>query len=187
MIAGMNPRFLNRRRLLGSGTSLAAALLATSVGGRIAHAAASPGEPSLADALAALRARPVTDLQGATRRLAEWQGRPVVLNFWATWCAPCVKEMPELDALQKEFPQTQFIGMGVDNVDNIRKFLIKVPVSYPLLVMGAGAVDTLRGLGDTTGGLPFTLILTADGGVSRSILGKIQPDDVRSTLKAIGG
>jgi len=187
MIGGMNSHFSNRRRLLGAGTGLAAALLAAAAGGRVAQAAASEGAPSLADALAALRARPMADLQGATRRLAEWQGRPMVLNFWATWCAPCVKEMPELDALQKEFPQTQFIGLGVDNVDNIRKFLIKVPVSYPLLVMGAGAVDTVRGLGDTSGGLPFTLILNADGNVNRSILGKIQPDDVRSTLQAIGG
>jgi thiol-disulfide isomerase/thioredoxin len=187
MIAAMNPHSLNRRRLLGSGASLAVALLAASAGGRAAWAVAPSGGPSQVEALAALRARPMTDLQGATRLLAEWQGRPMVLNFWATWCAPCVKEMPELDALQKEFPQTQFIGLGVDNVDNIRKFLVKVPVSYPLLVMGGGAVDTLRGLGDTSGGLPFTLILAADGGVSRSILGKIQPDDVRNTLKALGG
>ncbi|HEY0297009.1 MAG TPA: TlpA disulfide reductase family protein [Bordetella sp.] len=177
---------MNRRHLFRSGARLAAALLAASAG-RAAQAAVPAAEPPLADALAALRVRPMADLQGATRRLAEWQGRVMVLNFWATWCAPCVKEMPELDALQKQFPQAQFIGIGVDTVDNIRKFLVKVPVSYPLLVMGAGAVDTLRGLGDTAGGLPFTLILAADGGINRSILGKIQPDDVHDTLTNLGG
>jgi thiol-disulfide isomerase/thioredoxin len=154
---------------------------------RRALAAATPvvAHPPAPGALAALQARPMADLQGATRRLGEWQGRPMLLNFWASWCAPCVREMPQLDALQKQFPQVQFIGIGIDTADKIRKFLRKVPVSYPLLVMGTTGIDTLRDLGDSAAGLPFTLILAKDGSVKRSILGKIQPDDVHDTLAGL--
>jgi len=146
-------------------------------------AATPPADP--ADAVAALRSLSLPDLDGQPHTLAAWQGRPMVVNFWATWCAPCVKEMPELQALHEKYPGIQFVGIGVDKAENMRQFLQKVPVSYPLLVMGAGAVDTLRGLGNPAGGLPFTLIFNADGGVNRKILGQIQPDDLDRTLAGL--
>lgn len=177
-------RAMNRRQLLHKGAGLIAALAAGATG-EPAWAAVPAVQPTTAAALAALRARPMADLQGATRRLADWQGRPMLLNFWASWCAPCVREMPELDALQKQFPRIQFIGIGIDTAVKIRKFLLKVPVSYPLLVLGTSGIDTLRDLGDTAAGLPFTLILTADGSVKRSVLGKIRPDDIHNTLASL--
>jgi thiol-disulfide isomerase/thioredoxin len=182
--AGAYDRGMNRRQLLRTGAGLLAAL-AAGAAGESAWAAVPTVQPTTAAALKALRTRPMADLQGATRRLADWQGRPMLLNFWASWCAPCVREMPELDSLQKQFPQVQFIGIGIDTAVKIRKFLLKVPVSYPLLVLGTSGIDTLRDLGDTAAGLPFTLILTADGSVKRSILGKIRPDDVRNTLASL--
>lgn len=177
-------RAMDRRHLLLTGAALGATL-AAGAAGRAAWAAVPTVQPTTAAALAALRARPMADLQGGTRRLAEWQGRPMLLNFWASWCTPCAREMPQLDALQKQFPQIQFIGIGIDTVAKIRKFLLKVPVSYPLLSLGTSGIDTLRDLGDTAAGLPFTLILATDGSVKRSILGKIQPDDVRNTLTSL--
>lgn len=175
---------MNRRYMLRSGAGLAAALLAGAAG-KTTWAAVPAVQPTPAAALAALKIHPMADLQGSMRRLSEWQGKPMLLNFWASWCAPCVREMPQLDALQKQFPQVQFIGIGIDTVAKIRKFLLKVPVSYPLLVLGTSGIDTLRNLGDTAAGLPFTLILAADGSVNRSILGKIQPDDLRNTLASL--
>ena len=88
------------------------------------------------------------------------KGQPIVVNFWATWCAPCVREMPELDALQKKYPQVRFVGIGVDSAANMQKFVEKVQVSYPLWVIGAGAIDTLRKLGNPSGGLPLLLFST---------------------------
>jgi thiol-disulfide isomerase/thioredoxin len=139
-----------------------------------------------ADALAALAARPMDDLQGQAHRLSDWKGRPMVVNFWATWCAPCVKEMPELQAQQERHPKIQFVGIGVDSADNIRKFLAKVPVSYPLLVMGPGAIDLLRSLGNPAAGLPFTLVFDAEGRINRKILGAIKFDDLAPALDALG-
>jgi len=165
---------MNRRLFLRAG---AAAALAARCGRAYAQDTAVPP-----DAVQMLFERPLPDLQDQPRTLSAWRGRPLVVNFWATWCAPCVKEMPELDAMQKRHAQVQFIGIGVDKADNIRKFLAKVPVSYPLLVMGSGAIDTLRKLGNPAGGLPFTLVFNADGTVNRKILGQIQVSDLERTV-----
>jgi thiol-disulfide isomerase/thioredoxin len=179
---------MNRRHFLRNALTLApgaAALLAARGPARAAaDNAGNAGVP--AEALAALLARPLVDLQGQASRLSDWRGRPMVINFWATWCAPCVKEMPELDAQHQRRPKAQFVGIGIDSSDNIRKFLLKTPVSYPVLVMGSGAIDLLRSLGNPAGGLPFTLVLDAQGRVKRKILGAIKFDDFSATLDALG-
>lgn len=125
------------------------------------------------------------DLQGKPQALSQWRGQPMVINFWATWCAPCVKEMPELDDMHKKAGKVRFVGIGVDTAENMRKFVEKVPVSYPLLVMGAGAIDVLRGLGNPAGGLPFTLVLNADGIINQKILGQIDPITLEKTVLAL--
>jgi len=173
---------MDRRLFLHAG--LAAAALAAA-GPAVAQ---SPSQAGVSpDAVADLAARPLPDLQGQAHTLSQWRGQPMVVNFWATWCAPCVKEMPELDALQKQHPKVRFVGIGVDKADNIAKFVQKVPVSYPLLVMGSGAIDTLRKLGNPAGGLPFTLVFNADGSVNRKILGQIDPADLERTVAGLAG
>jgi len=178
---------MNRRFFLYAGAAAAAAVAGGYVYRERSRAGAGPAAPASADVdpVAALRALPLPDLDGKPRSLADWQGRPMVVNFWATWCAPCVKEMPELQALHQKYPAIQFVGIGVDKAENMRQFLQKVPVSYPLLVMGAGAIDTLRTLGNPAGGLPFTLVFDANGRINRKILGQIQPDDLDRTLQAL--
>lgn len=177
-------RAMNRRLLLSAGVAVAA----TVAGGltlmsRKSQNAAAPAAES--DPIPALMQLQMPDLNGASHSLADFKGQPMVVNFWATWCAPCVKEMPELDALQKKYPHIRFVGIGVDTAANMQKFVEKVQVSYPLWVIGAGAIDTLRKLGNPSGGLPFTLVFNADGGINRKILGEIQPDDLNQTLSSL--
>src|SRR5690606_22268983 len=95
---------------------------------RQAQASALPPDPFYAHAF--------PDLQGTETDLTQYLGKPLVLNFWATWCPPCVKEMPDLDALHQKYPNIHFVGLAVDTVKNIEKFLQKVQVGYPLLVAG---------------------------------------------------
>ncbi|ALM87126.1 TlpA disulfide reductase family protein [Bordetella sp. N] len=133
-----------------------------------------------------LLTRPFPDLNGASHKLGDWRGKPLLVNFWATWCAPCVKEMPALDALSKLHPQAQFVGIGVDTADNMRRFVAKVPVSYPLLVAGPGAIDLMRGMGNGPGGLPFSVLLDKDGAISHKVLGTVKEDDLSARLKALG-
>ncbi len=114
--------------------------------------------------------------------MASMRGRPVVVNFWATWCAPCVKEMPDLDRLQREHPHVRFVGIGIDSAANIRTFLQKVPVAYPLMVFETGGTSALRRLGNPTGGLPYTLVLDAQGRVAHTILGQVDPAALAAQL-----
>lgn len=175
---------MNRRLLLSAGVAVAA----TVAGGftLLGRKSQAPGASADAgDPVAALMQMQLPDLSGASHTLAAWKGQPMVVNFWATWCAPCVKEMPELDALQKKYPHIRFVGIGVDSAANMQKFVEKVQVSYPLWVIGPGAIDTLRKLGNPSGGLPFTIVFNADGGINRKILGEIQPDDLGRTLSGL--
>lgn len=175
---------MNRRLLLSAGVAIAA----TVAGGYTLLGRNKPQPapaPAADDPVAGLMQLQLPDLSGATHSLAAWKGQPIVVNFWATWCAPCVKEMPVLDALQKKYPQIRFVGIGVDSAANMQKFVEKVQVSYPLWVIGAGAIDTLRKLGNPSGGLPFTIVFNADGSINRKILGEIQPDDLNQTLSGL--
>ena len=177
-------RAMNRRLLLSAGVAIAA----TVAGGYTLMGRKSPPTAPGADAgdpVAGLMQMQLPDLAGASHSLSGWKGQPIVVNFWATWCAPCVREMPELDALQKKYPHIRFVGIGVDSAANMQKFVEKVQVSYPLWVIGAGAIDTLRKLGNPSGGLPFTIVFNADGGINRKILGEIQPDDLDRTLSGL--
>jgi thiol-disulfide isomerase/thioredoxin len=172
---------MNRREFIQHGVALGAFAV---FGGAFGVQPASAADA--ADGAAALLAQSYPDLDGKARRMADWRGKPMVINFWATWCAPCVKEMPELDALQKQHPKAQFVGIGIDSATNMQKFAQKVAVSYPLLVAGPGGIDLMRKLGNGPGALPFTVILAEDGSVKRTILGAASPEEVAALLQQLG-
>lgn len=129
----------------------------------------------------------VTNLDGKPQSLAAYKGRPVVINFWASWCGPCVAEMPELSALQREYAKKgiQFVGLGVDSAANVKTFLQKVKVEYPVYIAGFGGADLARAFGNNAGGLPFTVVIDAKGTVRSTKLGQIKPDELRHTLDAL--
>lgn len=127
-----------------------------------------------------------SDTQGGQVEFAEYLGKPLVLNFWATWCPPCVKEMPDLDALHKKHGNVQFVGLAVDTAANVQKFGEKVQVSYPLLIAGHGGIKLMRGLGNKNGGLPFTVVFDEKGRVSTKMLGQIKPDELDRYLANMG-
>ena len=107
---------------------------------------------------------------------------PVLVDFWATWCAPCVQEMPYLDSMAKELPEIVFVGIGIDTAQNIAQFVAKLPVSYRLLVAGHAGIAMVRELGNSAGGLPFTLLFDANGSIFDSILGQVEPVDLRQRV-----
>lgn len=130
----------------------------------------------------ALYAASLPDLAGNTIALSQLKGRPVVANFWATWCAPCVEEMPHLDALSKSLPNIQFVGIGIDTAANIAQFVTKIPVSYPLYVAGHAGIGLVRELGNAAGGLPFTVLLDAEGHIFDTILGQVSLEDLQKRI-----
>jgi thiol-disulfide isomerase/thioredoxin len=93
--------------------------------------------------------------------LADFKGQKLILNFWATWCIPCVEEMPLIDAFFQQNTSKGFkvLGLAIDQPSLVRRFLSQRPVSYPVLLAGLEGTELSRTLGDTEGGLPFTLDL----------------------------
>ncbi|MFV9475156.1 TlpA family protein disulfide reductase [Advenella sp. RU8] len=138
-----------------------------------------------AEALANLFDLSVPDMTGQAHTVREYTEKPLVLNFWATWCPPCVKEMPDLEALHQAYPDVNFVGFAADTERNMRKFEEKVKVSYPLLVAGMGSISLMKKLGNKSGGLPFTLIFEAGGKLRYKILGQIKKDELEQILKTL--
>lgn len=165
---------MNRRGFLRHGLAAAAALSSLPL-------AAAPA----ADTAAQFLASSFPDLEGTDVPLARYAGRPLVVNFWATWCAPCVKEMPDLDALAGKYPGMQFVGIAIDTQPNVERFIKKVQVSYPLLVAGHGGISTMKALGNSKGGLPYTIIFDADSTVSLDILGQVDPEKLDAHLAGL--
>lgn len=115
-----------------------------------------------------------------------WRGKVLVVNFWASWCPPCVEEMPTLDQLQAEFlPQNVlFVGIGIDSPSNIRQFLEMTPVSYPIVIGGLEGSALSKQMGNAQGALPYTIIIDAKGKATSSKLGKISEEELRKAIKS---
>ena len=128
------------------------------------------------------------DPQGQPQALSQWRGQVVVLNFWASWCAPCREEMPDFDALRTRYrgDGVEFVGIAIDNPANVAQFLQRQPVSYPILV-GEGAAHALaRALGNPSGALPYTIVFDRDGKVVLSHLGRLPRATLEAALGGIG-
>jgi len=138
-------------------------------------------------AVAALMQISMKDSAGKQRKMSEWQGKVLVLNFWATWCPPCVSEMPELVALQNDFvsENVQVVGIGIDSPSNIREFAEKHQITYPLLLGGLEGTELSKQFGNQSGGLPFTLLIGADGSVRKSYMGRLDMEQVRADLSSL--
>jgi len=129
---------------------------------------------------AALLSHTFVDLEGKPRRLVEWQGRVLVCNFWATWCAPCREEIPLFISAQQQYGAKilQIVGIGIDRADKIGEFSAKFGITYPLLVADATAMDTMKQLGNQSGGLPFTVVLDRGGAVAKTRLGALKAGEL---------
>jgi thiol-disulfide isomerase/thioredoxin len=158
---------------------------AAAVAGALAGVFALQSRSGAAELLAA----PFTDLDGRTRRLLEWQGRALLCNFWATWCAPCREEVPMLVAAKQQGlpPGVEIVGIGIDSAANIREFSLTFKINYPLLVGHATTVDVLRGLGNPGGGLPYTVALDRSGAVAERRLGALKEAELRQVLARLRG
>lgn len=141
-------------------------------------------ETAPAGAVGALYAQSMNDAGGAPQALSQWKGKALVVNFWAPWCAPCVKEMPELDQLARDSlaKNIHVIGIGIDSPSNIAQFADKFKISYPLYVAGMSGTDLARQFGNNAGGLPYTVLIGADGQVKKTYLGILKFDELKADL-----
>jgi len=117
---------------------------------------------------------------GATIAMATLRGAPLVLNFWATWCPPCLKEMPDLDRFARGFAARggRVLGLAVDNAAAVRQYLAKAPVSYGIALAGFDGTDLSRRLGNSSGALPYTAVFDRGGAVVQRKLGQTHHDEL---------
>jgi thiol-disulfide isomerase/thioredoxin len=146
-----------------------------------------PASDAAPSAATNLYAQSLNDLAGKPQALSQWKGKPLLVNFWATWCGPCVQEMPELSAMANEEAGKRFnvIGVGIDSPSAMSEFATKHNIKYPLLVGGMGGTDLSRAFGNTNGGLPFTVLIGADGQVRKTYLGKLKFDELKADLAGL--
>ncbi|MCW5641816.1 MAG: TlpA family protein disulfide reductase [Rhodoferax sp.] len=118
---------------------------------------------------------------GATLSMRSFTGRPLLLNFWATWCPPCIEEMPLLDRFYAENHANgwQVLGLAVDQGAAVTRFLTQTPVQFPVALAGMAGVELSRSLGNQGGGLPFTVVFDGTGQVAQRKIGRVDPQDLQ--------
>lgn len=137
----------------------------------------------------ALLAASLPDPNGTRRQVGEWRGRVTVINFWATWCPPCLEEIPDFVRLQEALRAqgVQFLGIAVDEPVRVRQFAGSARINYPVLVGQAEAVELSRQAGNRRGGLPYTLVLDDHGRVIGRFEGAVPPQQLETLLiRALG-
>ena len=159
------------------------ALLALAVGATLAlrHYVPSASPPADASALFALT---FTDTQDQPQAMAQWQGNTLVVNFWATWCAPCIEEMPDLQKVQTEYLSrgVKVVGLAIDNEAAVKRFADEMKLQFPLLLAGATGSELIRQLGNPSGAMPFTLLIDQRGRIVQSKLGRLRAIELRAWL-----
>ena len=152
-----------------------------------APAAAAAATAAEAGPVAELYKQSLPDAKGVSKTLADYKGKALLVNFWAPWCGPCVQEMPELSALAagEAGKKLQVIGIGIDTPTNIAEFSDKFHISYPVYVAGMAGTELSRQFGNRGGGLPYTVLIGADGQVKKTYLGRLKFDELRADLATL--
>jgi peroxiredoxin len=123
----------------------------------------------------ALLAVTLPDLEGKPQAVSQWKGKVLVVNFWATWCEPCKKEIPEFVKVQDKFGAkgVQFVGVSIDSVDKVKPYAEQLGINYPLLIGSTDDVEVSKEAGNPVSALPFTAILDRSGKVAWAKLGDL--------------
>jgi thiol-disulfide isomerase/thioredoxin len=166
--------------------ALVAAGLAASAGAGVLLALRQRHNPAGADpaGLGDLPEIVLNDLAGTPRSLHEWRGRTLLINFWATWCAPCRREMPLLQALQdgRSPERLQVIGIAIDRQDPVERFITETGVSYPILIGQQDAMAAAELFGSAFGALPFSVLVTPAGAILALHTGELKLAELEAMI-----
>lgn len=140
-------------------------------------ASTAPAGPPLGDAFWARRWETP---QGNPLPIRSFLGHPILLNFWATWCPPCIEELPLINDFYRQNKANgwQVLGLAVDKPAPVRAFLQKMPLDFPIAMAGLSGVELARNLGNVAGGLPFSVVVGSDGGILHRKLGRLTSADL---------
>ena len=155
--------------------------------------AEAPGKFEAADASNPMigQTRPefaMMDIDGNIRNIKDWDGQVIVLNFWATWCPPCLEEIPHFIEVQEQLQDKglQIVGIAVDNEEDVRQFASDTGMNYPVMAGEAEAIGLSQKYGNSIGGLPFSAIIDQNGKITHTITGELSKARLESILKQLG-
>ncbi len=162
---------------------IAVAVLALG-GGIIARGLLSPTDQASAKSLPDFT---LPDISGQPHAISEWQGKLRVINFWATWCGPCLKEIPEFIELQNHYTDKglQFIGIAVDTPEAVATYLSSININYPILVGDMPAISIAHQLGDNMDAVPFTVIVNQQGQIIHQHAGEFSKEQILEVIKPL--
>ena len=127
------------------------------------------------------------DISGKQRSINEWQGNVLLINFWATWCPPCRKEIPEFIALQEQYAAKGFtvIGIALDDKEAIDQYLAETKINYPLLLATNEGTKLTRQLGNTIDAVPFSLLVDRNGNIVYRQPGELSKEKILEIIKPL--
>lgn len=127
------------------------------------------------------------DIDGKPRSIREWDGKIIILNFWATWCPPCLRETPLFVELQETYGSQglQFIGVAIDDLQAVRDFTNTYGINYPILIGAEEAIKIAKQYGNRAGVLPFTLIIDRSGRVALEQMGELTRDVAEKAIRKL--
>jgi thiol-disulfide isomerase/thioredoxin len=171
---------LNRRHVLYGGVAAAAAAAGAGAAWWSSRTPAS-GPGAVSDPVAqAFWSLAFDTPDGASLATASLRGKPLLVNFWATWCPPCVEELPLLNRFYEDNKagNWQVLGLAVDQPSAVRKWLSAKPLAFPVGMAGFNGTELSKTLGNLTGSLPFSVVFGAGGEILHRKIGKVSPEDL---------
>ncbi|HLX27825.1 MAG TPA: TlpA disulfide reductase family protein [Casimicrobiaceae bacterium] len=172
----------HRWRLAALALALAIAALALGMGAALHRGGGDPARDG-----AAVLGLVLPDVNGKPQALAQWRGKVLIVNFWATWCAPCREEMPQFVAAQAHdgAKGVQFVGIAVDDPAKVEAYAREIHLNYPALIGGFGAIELSKMLGNDLAALPFTIVLDRQGRVAHTQLGPLKSAKLDDLLRRL--
>jgi thiol-disulfide isomerase/thioredoxin len=170
---------VQRRRLLGAGVAVSAAVAGAGLAWRHRQTTGSP-PPNDPLAVIGFWALKFDTPAGKSLDMSAFKGRLLLVNFWATWCPPCVQELPLLNRFYAENSKNgwQVLGVAVDQPDAVNRFLAQMPLGFSVALAGMAGVGLSKSLGNLSGGLPFTVVIGSDGAVLHRKMGQVSLADL---------
>ncbi len=158
----------------------AAGLAVAGFGAGVAWRSSSRQSQTLSEAESLFWQQQFSQLDGVLLATNSFKGKPLVLNFWATWCPPCVEELPLINNffMQNKEKGWQVLGLAVDQAAPVKRFLTGLPLSFPIALAGFSGLEISRTLGNPSGALPFTVVFGATGHVLHRKMGKLTNTDI---------
>ena len=177
----MSSPTVSRRGWLAAATGLGLA----GVGAGLAWRTSERQAHALSEAEQVFWQQQFQQLDGTVLSTASLRGKPLVLNFWATWCPPCVDELPLLNAFfnQNKAKGWQVLGLAVDQSAPVSRFLTQSPLTFSVALAGFAGIEVSKSLGNLSGGLPFTVVFGSSGTVLHRKMGKLSTDDLHAWMQ----